>query len=204
MEGDTLIIAAIEEASDSLTVSNLLVYSSDIDVSFLLTNHCNLFQCKNIYQQLISGFVKNNQIRHVLGDLCRAAILVLHGATGCDTVGRFPGKTKEFWFRRFKSFERQNQQLVQALVDFGNSTSGNSFREIEGFICRDCLFPRSKAGIKQNEVYDSKTTCYKLFTHKQFEGSKLPHYQRRTSKIFGARSLSIFTMELFLPYRNTR
>ena len=58
--------------------------------------------------------------------------------------------------RRFMSFERQNQQLVQALVDFGNSTSENYFREIEGFICRGYLFPRSKAGIKQNGVYETR------------------------------------------------
>ena len=167
MEEDTLIIAEIEEASDSLIESNLLVYSSDTDVFFLLTNHCNRFQCKNIYQQLVSGFVKINQIGHVFGDLCSAAILVLHGATGCNTVGRFSGKTKEFWFRRFMSFERQNQQLVQALVDFGNSTLENSFREIEGFICRGYLFPCSKVGIKQNGVDDCKTTRYKLFTQKK-------------------------------------
>ena len=32
----------------------------------------------------------------------------------------------------------------------------------------------SKAGMKQNGVYDSKTTRYKLFTQRKFEGSKLP------------------------------
>ena len=120
VEGDTLFMAEIEEASDSLIESKVLVYSSDMDVFILLTNHCNRFQCKNIYQQLVSGFIKINQIGHVLGDVCSAAILVLHGVTGCDTVGRSSGKTKEFWFRRFVSFERQNQHLVQALVDLGN------------------------------------------------------------------------------------
>ena len=94
VEGDTLIIAAIEEASDSLIESHFLVCSTGMDVFFLLTNHCNRFQCKNIYQQLVSGFIKINQIGHVLGVLCNTTILILHGVTGCDTVGRFSGKTK--------------------------------------------------------------------------------------------------------------
>ena len=118
--------------------------------------------------------MKINDIVHILGDLCSTAILVLHGITGCDTVGRFSGKSKEFWFRRFMSFERQNQKLFRALVDFGNSTTENSLKEIEGFIYRGYLFPRSNAKIKQNEVYDIKTTRYKLFTQNKFEGSKLP------------------------------
>ena len=157
----------IIDTTESLIQSNLLVYSSDTDVYFLLINHCNRFQCKNIYQQLVSGFVKINDIVHILGGLCSTAILVFHGITGCDTVGRFSGKSKEFWFRRFMSFERQNQELVQALVDFGNSTTENSFKEIEGFICSGYLFPRSKAKIKQNGVYDIKTTCYKRFAQKK-------------------------------------
>ena len=117
-----------------------------MDVFFLLTNHCNRFQCKNIYQQLVSGFVKIHQIGHVLGDLCSAAILVLHSATGCDTVSRFSGKTKEFCFRRFMSFERQNQQLVQALVDFGNSTSENSFEKLKVLFAEIIYFHVQKQG----------------------------------------------------------
>ena len=112
MEGDTLIIAAIEEASDSLIDSNLLVYSSDTGVFSLLTNHCNRFPMQK-YIPATSFWIRKNQSDwHVLGDLCSAAILVLHGVTGCDTGSRFSEKTKEFWFRRFMSFERENQQLV--------------------------------------------------------------------------------------------
>ena len=181
----------MEEASESLIQSNLLVYSSDTDIYFLLINHCNRFQCKNIYQQLVSGFVKINDIVHILGGLCSTAILVFHGITGCDTVGRFSGKSKEFWFRRFMSFERQNQELVQALVNFGNSTRGY-------------LFPRSKAKIKQNGVYDIKTTRYKLFTQKKIEGSKLPPTKGALQKHLERAHYQILQWHFSYPSRDTR
>ena len=47
-----------------------------------------------------------------LGDDCSNALLSLHAITGTDTTGKFDGKSKEFWFRRFLSLEVGDKSLI--------------------------------------------------------------------------------------------
>ena len=37
----------------------------------------------------------------VLGEEICGSLLSLHAITGCDTIGKFFGKSKEFWVKQF-------------------------------------------------------------------------------------------------------
>ena len=56
-----------------------------------------------------------------LGNDTSKALLALHALTGCDTTGKFEGKSKQFWFRRFLAIDQHNTNLVKGLADFQES-----------------------------------------------------------------------------------
>ena len=92
--------------------------------------------------------------------------------TGCDTVGRFAGMSKEFWFRRFLEHEIDNESLIQALCDIQQNAFRSIRVQIEGLVCRAYLFPRSKPNVGQS--YEIGNTRYRLFVQRKHEGEKLP------------------------------
>ena len=61
--------------------------------------------CKKDENNFVKGWVDLKFVHSKLGDDCSNALLSLHTITGTDTTGKFDGKSKEFWFRRFLSLE---------------------------------------------------------------------------------------------------
>ena len=57
-----------------------------------------------------------------LGNDTSKALLTLHALTGCDTTGKFEGKSKQFWFRRFLAIDQHNAN-VKELSDFQESNA---------------------------------------------------------------------------------
>ena len=87
---------------------------------------------------LVKGNVDIKLLCEKLGNDTSKALLTLHALTGCDTTGKFEGKSKQFWFRRFLAIDQQNTNLVKELADF--QESNESTGEIESFICRGYLY----------------------------------------------------------------
>ena len=103
-EADTLLLHAMTLVKSLIDDSAVYVYSADTDVFFILLRHCDLFDCTLIFQHLLCGFVDIKGIYVKIGRNCAHALLGLHALTGCDTTGRFDGKTKKFWFRERKQW----------------------------------------------------------------------------------------------------
>ena len=86
---------------------------------------------------LVKGWVDLTCVNSKLGDDCSNALLSLHAITGTDTAGKFDGKSKEFWFRRFLTEGLGNKSLVDELTKFQEASEENT--AIESFICRGYL-----------------------------------------------------------------
>ena len=99
-------------------------------------------------------------------------VRLLHGITGCDTVGGFAGISKEFWFRRFLEHEINNKSLIPALCDTQQNAPRSITVQIGGLVCRAYLFPRSKPNVGQS--YEIGNTRYRLLVQRKYEGEKLP------------------------------
>ena len=152
----------------------MYVYSSDTDVFFILLKHCHIFNCAFLFQHLVSGLVDIKAIHNQIGDTCASALLALHAITGCDTTGRFEGKTRQLSFRRFMKIDRTNCDLVNALATLQNSLTLDTIVIIESFICRAYLYSTKKATSHLQEEHNLSDTRFYLFTKRQLEGEKLP------------------------------
>ena len=70
-----------------------------------------------------------------LGSDADVAVLSLHSLTGCDTTGKFSGRSKEFWTGKFLS-ERNNVSFIQALNHLQQKPCEEVVNELARFICR--------------------------------------------------------------------
>ena len=172
-EADTLIIRCLRLVDDFIENKIVNVYSADTDVFLLLLSHSNKINCQCLYIHLVKGKVDIKLVCLKLGNETFKALLSLHGLTGSDTTGKFEGKSKQFWFRRFLTIDQNNSKLKKELADF--QESNESTDEIESFFCRGYLYRSNKDAQKRvHETAALNTTRYSLFTKKQFEGEKLP------------------------------
>ena len=118
-EADTLMIRCLKLGSDAVhtNVNVVSVYSADAGVFFLLLSHSNQLNCSSLYIRLVKGFVDIKLLHSILGDGTSKALLSLHALTGSDTTGKFDGKSKQFWFRRFLTIYQNDSKLKEELVN---------------------------------------------------------------------------------------
>ena len=114
-------IRCLKLGSDALHTNVVSVYSADTDVFFLLLSHSNQLNCSSLYIRLVKGFVDIKLLHSILGDVTSKALLSLHALTGSDTTGKFDGKSKQFWFRRFLTIDQNDLKLKEELVNFQTS-----------------------------------------------------------------------------------
>ena len=117
-EADTLIIRYLRRVDDFIENKIVNVYSVDTDVFLLLLSHSNKINCQCFYIHLVKGKVDIKLVCQKLGNETPKALLSLYGLTGCDTTGKFKGKSKQFWFRRFLTIDQTNSKLKKELADF--------------------------------------------------------------------------------------
>ena len=120
-EADTLIIRCLRLVDDFIENKIVNVYSADTDVFLLLLSHSNKINCQCLYIHLVKGKVDIKLVCLKLGNETSKALLSLHGLTGSDTTGKFEGKSKQFWFRRFLTIDQNNSKLKKELADFQES-----------------------------------------------------------------------------------
>ena len=78
-----------------------------MDLFALLVAHYENIDCAAIFMKSLSGYTCITAIHEFLGGDVAFALIVFHALSGCDIAGKFSGKTKEFWIRKFLS-ERNN------------------------------------------------------------------------------------------------
>ena len=114
----TLMIKCLKLGSDAVQTNVVSVYSADTGVFFLLLSHSNQLNCSSLYIRLVKGFVDIKLLHLILGNGTSKALLSLHALTGSDTTGKFDGKSKQFWFRRFLTIYQNDSKLKEELVNF--------------------------------------------------------------------------------------
>ena len=103
-EADTLIVLHAKLASSTTAFQpRIVIFSPDTDVLVLLVSHAMKLS-KECYLQLShAGIVNIHTIRQNLREQKSKSLIGLHTLTGCDTVGKFAGKTKTSWWNEFLS-----------------------------------------------------------------------------------------------------
>ena len=90
----------------------VLVYANDTDVFALLLKHYNKFNSKNIFMKGSNSLINVSFVFSVLGEQICSSLLSLHTVIGCDTIGKFFGKSKEFWVKQFLE-QKDNHKLIE-------------------------------------------------------------------------------------------
>ena len=163
---DTLIIHTLEQMKP--INCNVIVYATDTDIFLLLLKHWKVISCHNLYISLVRGFVNITALMNKLGVKASYALLSLHAIIGCDTVGKFNGISKKYWFKRFFENYDNHAKLKNKLVEF--QTAEGLTEETERLICETYLRTEKKVDSLEN----IPATRYELFRKKSYEGSKLP------------------------------
>ena len=116
-EADTLMIRCLRIVND-LGNKIIYVYSADTDVFLLLLSHSDKINCQCLF---INQVKVNVDIKHLFQKLrndTSKSLLSLHALTESNTTGKFKGKSKQFWFRRFMVIDQHNPNLKTELADF--------------------------------------------------------------------------------------
>ena len=117
----------------------------------------------------LAGYTSITEVFHFLGYEAASALLVLHALTGCDVSGKFSGKTKEFWTKRFLA-DRTNAAFIHALLSLLEILSDDVVDEIVSFFCRYYCPKRTPKRIEKS----LQDTRYHLYKKHRSETSKLP------------------------------
>ena len=132
-EGDTLIIHCL--CAEYLEGKTVVVHASDTDIFVLLVRHLNEIDCKQLYMQLNpTESIDITAVSQVLNIDVSNALMSIHCITGCDTVGKFAGKSKEKWTKEFLKLS-PSSEIIKALIRFQYEDNGDTIDLLEQFIC---------------------------------------------------------------------
>ena len=92
----------------------VIVYASDSDLFALLLMHYSSFNCHKLHMKSLTGYTSITAVHKFLWPVVAKALLSFHALTGCDTTGKFSGKSKEFCTKKFVQ-ERNNVSFIGAL-----------------------------------------------------------------------------------------
>ena len=108
-------IRCLKLGIDAVHTNIVSVYSADTDVFFLLLSHSEKLDCSSLFIHLVKVWVDIKILWSILGNDTSKALLSLHALTGCDTKGKFEGKSKQFWFKRFLMIDQNDLKLRKEL-----------------------------------------------------------------------------------------
>ena len=165
-EGDTLIIHCL--CAEDLKGKTVVVHANDTDIFVLLVRHLNEIDCNQLYMQLnATESVDITAVSQVLDVDLSSVLMSVHCITGCDTVGKFAGKTKEKWIEEFLKLST-NSEVIKALIRFQNEDNDDTIDLLEQFIC-SVYNPSTKLITRS-----LRETRYALFNKNAAECEKLP------------------------------
>ena len=166
-EGETSIIHGL--SSMYVRQKHVTVYGNDSDLFALLLMHYKSIDCNELYMKSHSGYTSITAVYNFLGHDVATAVLSLHALTGCDTIGKFSGKSKEFWTGKFLS-ERSNVSLIQALNHLQQEQSEEVVNEVAQFACRTYC-PKNTPKHITNSIVETRYFLCKKFSA---DTNKLP------------------------------
>ena len=117
----------------------------------------------------LTGFTSITSIYTFLGNAAASALLPFHALTGCDISGKFSGKSKDFWTKRFLS-ERKNNDFIQNLLDLKTNQCDEVIVELSKFFCRSYCTKKTPKRITDSLA----ETRYHLYKKHSSETNKLP------------------------------
>ena len=113
----------------------VVVYGNVVDLFVLLLAHYRNIDCKDLQMKSLLGYISLTAIYNFFGHQVSSALLPFHALTGCDVTGKFSGRSKEFWTKKFIE-ERNNEQFINALLSLNNCHFDEVIGELSSFICR--------------------------------------------------------------------
>ena len=140
-EADSLIIYTLSLALSNLQFRTLdtkvLVCSNDTDVFCLLVSHLENLTCKYLLMQWSQEeYIDISIISKSLGTSRCSALIGFHAFTGCDTVEKFTGISKERWTKLFLITE---ESILKALTNFQSNIDSSNWDCLEKFVCQGYL-----------------------------------------------------------------
>ena len=157
LEGETAIILGL--TAMNIEQKRVTVYASDSDLFALLLMDYSSFNCHELHMKSLTGYTSITAVHEFLGHVVAEALLSFHALNGCDTTGKFSGKSKEFWTKRFVQ-ERNIVSFIgalNALQDTGPSEDVVS--KLASFICRAYCTNRIT-----NDLAETRYFLYKTFS----------------------------------------
>ena len=111
--------------------------------------------------KFLTGYTSITAVFNSLGSEVASALLPFHALTGCDITGKFSGKTKEFWTKKFLA-EQTNMNFIQALLSLQESQSDEVINEIASFFCRSYCPKRTAKRITKT-LSETRYHLYKKY-----------------------------------------
>ena len=148
---------------------NVVVYGSDVDLFVLLLAHYDKISCSHLQMKSLKGYTSITRVYEFLGQKVSSALLPFHTITGCDVTGKFSGRSKEFWTKKFLK-ERHNDSFVETLLSLYRCQFEEVMPEIEKFICR-YYCPKNTVKRVASSLIETRYFLYKKFSS---EINKLP------------------------------
>ena len=139
-EADTLIMHTLEQMKP--INCNVIVHATDTNIFILLLKHCKLILCHNLYVSLVRWFVNITALMNKLGEKASYSLLSLHAITGCETVSKFNGISKEHWFKTFFQNYDNHGKLKNELAE--SQIAEDLMEELESLICKTYLRTEKK------------------------------------------------------------
>ena len=148
-----------------------LVYSVDTDVFTLLLKHHNNIRCDKLLMHTVSGeCIDISAVHDVLGGDIASALLSLHCLTGCDTVGKFNKKSKEFWTKVFLAHV-SDSDVMQALLQLQFGVNDYIITHLARFTC---IAYSSKYPSVRYKIVNLSNCRYFLFLRNRSNSQLLP------------------------------
>ena len=186
-------------------ISKTCVFASDTDIFALLMKHPGLIGSNNLYMNTsYDEYLDIDSYYSILGELGSSALHSVHCLTGCDTSGKFIGKSKETWIKLFIQTS-DNDKMLKALETFQSEINSTLLHHLETFICMGYL-PKLKSMSKERfKLLETRWIIFKRsaaeseklqLTH----GSFLNHVRRAHYQLFKW----FLAAEALIPVQNPR
>ena len=134
------------------------IYSNDMDVFCILLSAAEELCCSNLLMKWsVQEWVKIEVVQHALKRNWTSAVAGFHAFTGCDTVGKFWRKTKEFWSNQFL---KTSDDIMCAFETFAMCENKEAqFSVLQKFVI--------EAYSKKDLDYSLADVCWKKFAKMQ-------------------------------------
>ena len=135
-EADTLIIHCL--CLIDIEEKNVIVHAPDTDIFALLIAHFKLLSVKQIHQVWAyhpPAHIDISSVAKSLGEEMSMGLLSLHCVTGCDTVGKFFGKSKRTWSGRFLKLASKDRTFLNDIIHFQEIINDEIMQQLQRFLC---------------------------------------------------------------------